>query len=60
LPGSKTDRVFDAVDGASEAVSVFDNHGRFLSVNRGLEGALVSTLEAVVVARPDRHLESFA
>jgi len=26
LPGSKTDQVFDAVDGASEAVSIFDNH----------------------------------
>jgi hypothetical protein len=34
LPGSKTDQVFEAVDGASEAVSVFDNHWRFLSVNR--------------------------
>ena len=34
LVGSKTEQVFDAVNDASEAVSVYDNHWRFLSVNR--------------------------
>gem|GEM_PF-1619006 len=33
-PGSNIADVFDVVNGSSEAVSVFDNHWRFLSVNR--------------------------
>lgn len=33
LLGAKVERVFDAVNNASEAVSVYDNHWRFLSVN---------------------------
>jgi hypothetical protein len=34
LPGAKTGKIFDAINDTSEAVSVFDNHWRFLSVNR--------------------------
>jgi len=34
LAGSKTDQVFDAADGTAEAISIFDNHWRWLSVNR--------------------------
>lgn len=34
LVGSKSEQVFDVSSDASEAMSVYDNHWRFLSVNR--------------------------